>query len=118
MKRFLCFFLMLSIMVACEDKAIESQESTCRFGNESLKRGEMVRDLIVTVTTAGSQLGSFQLVRAGGGNATPLGICNLQAEYRQAGLELVVSGYFLTSPHLETMNLSPLPFDVTTARKR
>ncbi|UHG94998.1 hypothetical protein [Spirosoma oryzicola] len=51
-------------------------------------------------------------------NRTPWGSCNLATAYQQDSLQVTVSGYFLTSDQLETMNISPLPFEVTSIQVR
>ncbi|AQG78412.1 hypothetical protein [Spirosoma montaniterrae] len=115
MRQFWYVLIMLSVVVACEDKSIENQPANCGYSTVDVSRAGMVRDLAVTVVRVGS---NFQLIRAGGGNGAPLGACNLATDFRQDSVKLLVSGYFLTWPELKYINISPLPFEVVDARRR
>lgn len=115
MKRFiLAGVCMLSLLNCKEDKIIPAALD-CYSGFEGLTRGEYVVDAPVTVQLSGGLAFGGQLIAS---NGVAWGGCNLPKQFMQSGLAVYVTGYFLTSKTLETMNLTPVPFVVTSAKPR
>lgn len=122
-KRILLFLLLAFIGCKKEDAVVET--SPCQSPYGTLRRREFIQDRAAVVIQISQTNGetSFQIVPAYGtgvdeANRTPWGGCNLGTVFRKDGLKVTVSGYFLTSDQLGTMNISPLPFEVTSMQVR
>lgn len=110
--------LLLIVLIAwgsCkEDQLI--QANNCYPDIKDIRRTEHVVDFPVTYRTSGGLITGGRLDLSKGSNAW--GACNLSDEFKKDSLDLFVTGYFLTSPDLEKMNINPVPFEVTSARLR
>lgn len=79
---------------------------------------QYIKDVPATVmaVTSPTKEVSYQIMR--GGTSAPLGSCNLPLAFEKDGLQVIVSGYLLTFPGSELINLTPLPFEVTNIQLR
>jgi len=109
MKTFLLSLVIIS-MAGCGKTQVDS--SLCGWPGAT-RKNPYVKDFPVTVISW--QAGAYQLAA---GNDSRWGSCNLPDQFKQDSLKILVSGYFLTSPELELMNVNPVPFEVTDARLR
>jgi hypothetical protein len=112
-------FLLLSFLVGCDRNDVDSSVTSCTYPGVTMTRtSQFINQVPATIVAvrSGSQLVGYQIRRAG--NAAFLGSCNLPSAFAKDSLPVTVSGYLLTFPGLELMNLSPLPFEVTAVRLR
>jgi hypothetical protein len=105
---------MVMLLVSCTNEQVPSAASTC-YPNVNVKRSKLVTNVAVTVQASGGLAIGYQLVAD---NGVFWGACNLPDEFKRDGLAIYVSGYWLTWPELEHMNLVPIPFEVTRAKLR
>lgn len=119
-------YLILSALLAvgCEQKKITPTESSCMTSGVIYSRTTFV-DNIKGVVIARTLPPSPTLPNPPvnyhirwDGTDTILGGCNLPDSFKKDSLKILVSGYFLTFPGMELMNLAPLPFEVTTSSLR
>jgi hypothetical protein len=115
MKRFLLAGVCMLTLLNCKEDKVNSTALDCYPEFEGLTRGENVVDAPVTVQLSGGLAIGSQLIAS---NGVAWGGCNLPDQFMQDSLSVYVTGYFLTSKTLETMNLTPLPFVVTSAKLR
>jgi hypothetical protein len=115
MKRFLVAGVCMLSLLNCKEDKISSAALDCYSGFEGLTRGEYVVDAPVTVQLTGGLAVGSQLIASKG---VAWGGCNLPKQFMQDSMAVYVTGYFLTSKTLEKMNLTPLPFEVTSAKLR
>lgn len=120
MRRALNLLLTSTLLLGCSRGSVDPPVSACTFGGKELTRtGEFIREVpatVIAVKSTTSPVISFQILREGAD--VPLGSCGLPTEFAKDSLQIMVSGYLLTFPGLELMNLSPLPFEVTKVRLR
>lgn len=110
----LLFFLTI---ISCKKDTENIDPSHCYDSlYKGLRKGGKVVDAPVTVQMSGGTLAGSMLVTTA--SAVVWSGCNLPSEYSKHDLKIFVSGYFLTSDQLELMNISPLPFVVTSAKLR
>ncbi|MCE7038924.1 hypothetical protein [Dyadobacter sp. CY312] len=114
MIRLISIVFLLAILSCKEDK-INTAALDCYSQYKDLRRGEFVVDAPVTVQLSGGLALGKQLKAS---NGVSWGGCNLPAQFAQDSLAIYVTGYFLTSKELETMNLTPLPFEIISAKHR
>lgn len=115
MKRSWKIWVGLLLALACQQKDEIGPATYCGQPIADLKRQELVKNIAVTVVRANAQPTAFELMQS---NGVRLSACSLSADFRQDSLPLFVSGYYLSWPELQYMNLTPLPFEITAARKR
>lgn len=117
MKHLLIIILAAFILTGCDKNKIDFK-TTCSYPGVTLTRTEQFADnlpaMIVAVKLA-NQPTSYQ-IKPGENNAW--GSCNLPMEFAKDSLKVLISGYFLTFPGMELMNISPLPFEVTEVKPR
>lgn len=101
-------------LLSCNKPEVSSVASTC-YPSVSATRFRRITDVAVTVQASGGLAAGYRLVVS---NGVAWGACNLPDEFKRNGLAIYVSGYSLTWPELESMNVSPLPFEVTGAKLR
>lgn len=101
-------------LLGCKKSDVAAEVSVC-YPNMELRRAQSVTDAPVVVRLSGGLFTGAQLFAS---NGVAWGACNLPDKFKRDSLNIYVSGYFLTSPELELMNLTPLPFEVTGARAR
>ncbi|MCK8494549.1 hypothetical protein M0L20_21955 [Spirosoma sp. RP8] len=106
---------LLLCFAGCKQQAVDASVSACYANIGQLTRSQRVVDAPVTVVVSGGLRSGGQLIPA---NGVPWNACNLPFEFQRDSLAIYVSGYFLTSPELERMNVSLLPFEVTSSRLR
>lgn len=120
MKYALILSLGITILFSCDKDEVSPSISSCTYGSRELTRtNQLIEDIpatIIAVKSPTSPVITFQIMRSG--TAAALSSCGLPAEFAKDSLKVTVSGYFLTFPRMELMNLSPLPFEVTKARLR
>jgi hypothetical protein len=121
MKCALSLFLLLSILLSCRKDEVSSSASPCSYGGNKLTRtSQFAKDIPATIIAIKSPTTtpviSFQIMR--GGTAAPLSSCGLPASFAKDSLKVIVSGYLLTFPGIEFVNISPLPFEVTDVKLR
>lgn len=115
MMRYLLLFMFVLAFGSCNrDNPVPG--STCFPDVKNIRRGEYVVDFPLMYRTSGGLINGGQLHTIEGSNAWSA--CNLPEEFKKDSLDLFVTGYFLTWPGLELMNLSPVPFEVTSAKLR
>lgn len=112
MRYLLYLSIPLIILVGCKKDKMPVSASDCY--PESF-RSERVTDAPVLVRLSGGLATGAQLTAS---NGVSWSACHLSDEFKKDSLKIYVSGYFLTSPSLELMNLTPLPFEVTGAKLR
>jgi hypothetical protein len=118
-------FCLLLTLLGCQKEDASLQTSPCQSPYGTLKRRSFIQDVPATIVMTGQNKGesSFQIVptlnrEVDEANQTPWGSCNLETAFQKDSLKVRVSGYFLTSDRLELMNVSPLPFEVTSMQLR
>ncbi|QDK80201.1 hypothetical protein EXU85_16960 [Spirosoma sp. KCTC 42546] len=120
MKYSLSLLLVLSVSISCDRNKVDPSVSSCTYAGRTLTRTTQfinhVPATIIAVTSPNTPVISFQISRAG--TSAPLSSCNLPVAFAKDRLNVTVSGYLLTFPGMEYMNLSPLPFDVTDVKVR
>jgi hypothetical protein len=114
MIRYLVLIGLLLSLECCRPNKVDPPAANC-YPEYKLSRGEFVKDAPVVVKLSGGLIAGEYLVAA---NGVAWGSCNLASEFEQDSLQIYVTGYFLTSAELEKMNVSPLPFEVISARLR
>ncbi|MBD2703910.1 hypothetical protein IC229_24915 [Spirosoma sp. BT702] len=122
-KPILPFFLVA--FMSCQKEDASVQTSPCQSPYVTLRRQNFIQDRPALVVQRSQKNGefSFQIVPSYStgvdeADRTPWGSCNLGTAFQKDSLKVIVSGYFLTSDLLETMNISPLPFEVTSMQLR
>jgi hypothetical protein len=115
MKRFLLAGVCMLSFLNCKEDKVSSEALDCYSGFEGLTHDEYVVDAPVTVQLTGGLAVGSQLIAS---NGVAWGGCNLPKQFMQDSLAVYVTGYFLTSEALQKMNLTPLPFVVTSAKLR
>lgn len=108
--------MLLPLVVACKKEAAEVPVSYCQYPSPATERGQRLNNVAVKVVRQSTHPTALLLQQVNGG--VNLGTCNLPAEYLQEGLELYVSGFYLTWPGLENIDINPAPFEVVEARKK
>jgi hypothetical protein len=123
MKRALIFLFLLSASVGCKDKEYVSPEiraTLCVSNFEDIRRqshkslnkaGMVIGSFIYPLLPSDSPPYDFSLRTA----AVP---CNLPQKFRQDSLIVSFSGYYLTSPLLEVIQISAIPFELTDIKLR
>lgn len=116
----LSLFLVLIALVSCDRNTAHPSITSCSYPGIKLTRtNQFINDVpatIIAVSSPGTQVVRYQIMR--GGTSAALGTCNLPVALAKDSLKITVSGYFLTFPGLDVMNLTPLPFEVTEATLR
>ena len=114
MMRYLLLMVLALFSGSCkQDKIIPA--ATCYPEIADLKRDGRVFDVPVTFQLSGGLISGGQLILS---NGTAWSACNLPDEFKKDSLSISVSGYYLTSSELDLMNISPVPFEVTSASYR
>ena len=115
MKRCLLTIVCMLNLLSCKEEKISSVALDCYPEFKGLERGEYVIDAPVTVQLSGGLATGVQLIVS---NGFAWSGCNLPKQFVQDSLAIYVTGYNLTSKELEVMNLTPLPFEITSVRLR
>ena len=115
MIRYLLSIAFVLTLQSCKEDKISAASSDCYSEFEGLRRGQYVADAPVMVQMSGGLAVGNQLMAS---NGVGWGGCNLPGQFAQDSLAIYVTGYFLTSDELERMNLTPLPFEVISAKLR
>lgn len=115
MVRHLLLIAFVLALLSCKEDKISATALDCYSGFENLRRGQKVVDAPVVVQMSGGLIFGSQLIAS---NGVAWGGCNLPGEFAQDSLAIYVTGYFLTSDALKRMNVSPLPFEITSAKLR
>ena len=115
MKRYLLAVVCMLHLLSCKEEKISSAALDCYSELEGLERGEYTVDAPVTVQLSGGLATGIRLIAS---NGVAWGGCNLPEQFAQDSLAIYVTGYNLTSKELEVMNLTPLPFEITSVRLR
>lgn len=113
MRLFLILLFAVTFM-GCKKSDVSSAASAC-YPNIQVSRAQSVTDAPVVVRLSGGLFTGAQLIAS---NGVAWNACNLPERFKQDSLKIYVSGYFLTWPGLDLMNISALPFEVTGARVR
>lgn len=114
MRHYLVLICLAIELLSCNKPEISSVASTC-YPTVNATRSRRITDAAVTVQASGGLATGYLLTAS---NGVAWGACNLPDEFKHNGLAIYVSGYSLTWPGLESMNLNPLPFEVTEAKLR
>ena len=116
MIRYLLSIVFMLAVLSCKEDKISKAALKCYSQFEGIRRSTYVVDVPVMVSVLQRRgIVSTQLIAS---NSVSWGGCNLPVEFQQDSLAIYVTGYYLTSDRLETMNLIPLPFEVTSAKLR
>lgn len=118
MKFNLILVFALGFLMGCEKDKVDIPSSNCTVSTIELTRtDEAVKEasVIVVAVNPNDPKTTYHLIPA---NGVPWGSCNLPRQFAKDSLKVYVSGYFLTFPGLELMNLVPLPFEVTAVKLR
>ncbi len=115
MYRCLLLITLLLASVSCHQDRINPAISTC-YPELTLTRAQRAVDAPVTVVASGGLSNGYMLLSDTNGVAWSS--CTLPEAFKKNNLKIYVTGYFLTSPELEIKNMSPLPFEVTSAKLR
>nr|WP_295927587.1 hypothetical protein [uncultured Dyadobacter sp.] len=115
MIRYLLLIVVVLAFLGCKEDKISAAALDCYPGFEGLKRGQHVVDAPVVVQLSGGLIFGSRLIAS---NGVAWGGCNLPGQFAQDSLPIYVTGYFLTSDALELMNVTPLPFEITSAKLR
>lgn len=79
-----------------------------------VKKFERITGTVITYTLADSSSTKLYLIDAGSETGTiPLDPCNLPARAKIDGLKIKFSGYLVSFPGLEVLNVRALPFQLT-----
>jgi hypothetical protein len=116
MMRNLVSFVVLFALLNCKEDKISPAAIECYSGFKDLRRGHHIVDAPVIVQMSGGLRVGAQLLPEN--SDARWGGCNLPDQFLKDSLAIYVTGYFLTSDDLEKMNLTPLPFEVTSAKLR
>lgn len=114
MRYYLILVFMISALSSCKKEEVSASVSTC-YPDMKLSRFQQATAASVLVRVSGGLYTGFQLMAS---NGVAWSACNLPEEFKRDSLKIFVSGYFLTSPELELKNITPLPFEVITAKLR
>ncbi|WP_288426198.1 hypothetical protein [uncultured Spirosoma sp.] len=101
-------------LLSCDKPEVSSVVSTC-YPSVNATRSQRITDAAVTVRASGGLATGYLLMAS---NDVAWSACNLPDEFKRDSLAIYVSGYSLTWPALESMNINLLPFEVTGARLR
>jgi len=115
MIRYLITIVFVLASLSCKEDKISAEALDCYSAFKGLRRGQYVVDAPVRVQMSSGLASGKQLIAS---NDVGWNGCNLPDQFSQDSLALYVTGYFLTSDDLELMNLTPLPFEVTSAKLR
>ena len=115
MIRKLVYIAFVLATISCKEDKISPSAVECYSGFGKLRRGSYKVDVPVIVQRSGGLVAGNQLIVS---NDIAWGGCNLPDQFAQDSLAIYVTGYFLTSDQLELMNLTPVPFEVTSAKLR
>ncbi|PSL33700.1 hypothetical protein CLV60_10169 [Dyadobacter jiangsuensis] len=110
---FLAFVLALT---SCKEEQLNRSAFECYSELKGLRRWHYVVDAPVMVQMSGGLIIGTQLKPQN--SDVKWGACNLPGQFMRDSLAIYVTGYFLTSDDLAVMNLTPLPFEVTSAKLR
>ncbi len=123
MKRTLIFLFLLSLLVECKEREAISPEvkaTPCVTAYEDTRRQDTK-----TIDQPGMVIGGriYQLIPSDVppydfAYRTPAVPCNLPERYRKDSLIVTFSGYYLTSPLLELIQISAIPFELTNIELR
>lgn len=116
MKYILGLLTMLSILSACQKESVDSKIAHCPNANKQYKRTSPVHNVSAFVRTAvinNKPTNEYWIYPEGNTERVPWVACNLPVEFQQDSLKIIISGYFLTYPGFELMNVRVLPFEVT-----
>ena len=116
MIRYLVSLAFVLALLSCKEDKISPSALECYSEFKGLRRGQHIVDAPVIVQMSGGLLVGTQLIPQN--SDVRWGGCNLPDQFVQDSLAIYVTGYFLTSGDLEVMNLTPLPFEVTSAKLR
>ena len=112
--RFSFLIALIVFLGSCRQEKLSPAISQC-YPNLTLTRGQRVVDMPVLVQLSGGLATGSLLIAS---NGVAWSSCNLPREFGQKNQEIYVSGYLLAWPELDTKNMSPLPFEVTSAKLR
>lgn len=115
MIRYLLSIAFMLALLSCKEDKISAAALDCYSEFEGLRRGQFIADAPVMVQMSGGLAAGNQLTAS---NGVSWGGCNLPGQFAKDSLAIYVTGYFLTSDGLERMNLTPLPFEVISAKLR
>lgn len=114
----LTLLFVLSASVGCQKSKVDGPTTLCETPYADARRSdESVSRISATILAVGNQGEVYQIL-PDGLNSVPWGPCNLPQPFRKDSLNVLVSGYFLTSPFLKVANVSPLPFEITAIEPR
>lgn len=123
MKRTLVFLLLLSVCGGCKDKEFVSPEIKATpcvspYKDTSRHRDKVVDQPGMVIGNKIFPLLPLEVPPYDFSLRTSLLPCNLPEKFRKDSLLVSVSGYYLTSPLLETIQISSLPFELTDIELR
>ena len=117
MKQTLLLVIIIFLFAGCDKNKIES-DSNCTYAGVTLTRTHNFVDNIPATVAAVKHLNQPETYQIIPSENNSWGSCNLPQEFAKDSLKVFVSGYFLSFPEMETMNISPVPFEVTDIKPR
>ena len=112
-------FILLSVLSACQDDPLDYKVSQCPSSDRQYSRTSAVTDVsaMVKIATINNQpIGGYWIQPSGSSQIAPWSACNLPVQFQKDSSQIIVSGYILTYPELELLNIAALPFEVTVIR--
>ena len=115
--KYILYLFLVGWLTSCEKNKVNAL-SSCNYPWENLTRTDrFIQEVPATVAAVHfpGQQPAYHILR--GGNSAALGSCNLPEAFKKDSLKVMVSGYFLTFPGMDLMNINPLPFEVTAVKR-
>lgn len=116
MKHFLGLVILLSVLSACRKESLDSKTSRCQNAAYPYERTSEVHLVSTTVRAAvmnNQPINEYWIYPSDSRQVGPLTPCNLPIEFQKDSLKVKISGYMLSFPGMEYMDLTAFPFEVT-----
>lgn len=112
--------LVLNVLMACQKDTPEAQRSQCPNADLQYGRTSAVTEVsaVVKMGTVNNKPVGYWIHPSENTQITPWVACNLPTTFQKDSLKITVSGYLLTYPGLELLNVAALPFEITAIRVR
>jgi len=117
MKHCLLLISLLFFLAGCKKEKIASS-TNCSYPGVTLTRTDESATQVPAIVVAVKDLNQTISYQIKPSPDHAWAGCNLPQEFAKDSLKVFISGYFLTFPGMETMNISPVPFEVTEVRPR
>lgn len=110
----------LNVLMACQKDTPEAQRSQCPNADRQYSRTSAVTEVsaVVKMGTVNNQPVGYWIHPSENTKITPWAACNLPTTFQKDSLKITVSGYLLTYPGFELLNVAALPFEITAIQVR